>query len=624
MSVENRYVNDDTVELGNKPPVPDHSTLVGMVIGGYRLIAPMRSGGMGTVYYGEHTLIGRRAAIKILHPDVSRNPEVLTRFLTEARAANDIGHPNVVEITDIGNVGDVHYIVMSYLEGETLGERLERNRILDEETTVRIVRQVASALAAAHDHGIVHRDLKPENIFLLNHPDYPDYVKVLDFGIAKLLSPHNLSNLRTTQVGTVLGTPDYMSPEQCREGAKLDQRSDIYSLGVVLYEMVTGVLPFIRESPPDVMLAHRYEAPVPPIEHNPRLSQHLNLAILRALEKEPTKRFGSMRELRDTIENVTRVPEVAAKTPGQQAGARRRDKHEATFLINRLTDIIFERLEHDGLLLPAMPAVAARCMHVIDDPNQDFKSVANLVGKDPILAVHVLRLASSAAFPSRSPATTLEQAISRLGIEGLRLAICQFSMYRAFSSKDERIQAAFQGIWEHSLAVALIAKEIAGQLEGPGHPDPSNLYLVGLLHDIGKPVVASLLLETEKLMAVQKSRVPWISHAIWRQVVDRSHRNVGVALARRWNLPGCVGDAIEKCVGYDNAVPLAPANVVCLANAFAKAHGLYAGDFDVDQVTALLVEGKELLDLPDEALALLCAGIYRRVGSLFEAKPPSR
>jgi putative nucleotidyltransferase with HDIG domain len=193
-------------------------------------------------------------------------------------------------------------------------------------------------------------------------------------------------------------------------------------------------------------------------------------------------------------------------------------------------------------------------------------------------------------------------------------------MYHAFSSKDERIQAAFQGIWEHSLAVALIAKEIAGQLDGPGATDPSVVYLVGLLHDVGKPVVAALLLEAEKLMSMHKSSVPWISHKVWRQVVDRSHRNVGVALARRWSLPAAIGDAIEKCVGYDATVPRAPSNIVCLANAFAKVQGLYAGDFDAEQVNGLLVEGTKLLDMPDEALALLCAGLYGRVGSLFDAK----
>ena len=610
-------MSEETLQLG-------HSfDMVGKVIGGYRLVTPLRSGGMGTVYYAEHTLIGRRAAIKILHPEVSRNPQVLARFLTEARAANDIRHPNVVEITDIGSVGDVHYIVMSFLEGETLGERLERMRPLDEDATVRIVRQVASALAAAHDHGIVHRDLKPENIFLLNHPDYPDYVKVLDFGIAKLITPHDPSLVKSTLAGTVLGTPAYMSPEQCRAGFELDHRSDIYSLGIVLYEMVTGTVPFRHEAPPDVMIAHMRDKPLPPSDLNPKLSKHLNRAILRALEKDPAQRFGSMRDLRDAIENVTRPPATTIKGAAEDSTAGKREKRETTLVVNRLTDIILKRLDNDNLLVPAMPATAMQCMRLLDNPNQSFKNVGDVVGRDPVLASRVLRLANSAAFPSRSAATTLEQAIARLGTEGLKLAICHFSMYQAFSSKDERIQAAFLGIWEHSLAVALIAKEIAGQLEGPGVTEPSKVYLVGLLHDVGKPVVASLLLEAEKLMAMQKARVPWISHAVWRQVVDRSHRNIGVALVRRWSLPADIGDAIEKCVSYDKAVPFAPSNIVCLANAFAKVQGLYAGDFDADHVNALLVEVKRILDLPDEALALLCAGLYGRVGSLFDMKAPS-
>ena len=195
-------------------------------------------------------------------------------------------------------------------------------------------------------------------------------------------------------------------------------------------------------------------------------------------------------------------------------------------------------------------------------------------------------------------------------------------MYQAFCSKDERIHAAFQGIWEHSLAVALIAKEIAEQLEGRDCTDPDTVYLAGLLHDVGKPVVAALLLETEKLMSVHRSSAPWINHTVWRKVVDRSHRNIGVAVAHRWNLPPAIGNAIEKCESYDLAVPHAPSNIVCLANAFAKVHGLYAGDFDADRVNALLIEGRKLLDMPDETLALLCAGLYGRVGSVFEVKAP--
>jgi putative nucleotidyltransferase with HDIG domain len=597
------------------------TSLVGQVVGGYRLVTALRSGGMGTVYYAEHTVIGRRAAVKVLHPEIARDPQLISRFLVEARAANDIRHPNVVEITDLGHTGDLHYIVMSFLEGETLGERLEREKILDESTVVRIVRQIASALAAAHDRGIVHRDLKPENVFLLNHPDYPDYVKVLDFGIAKLIGPQQTNAPHNTMMGTVLGTPTYMSPEQCRGQAELDHRSDIYSLGVMIYEMLTGTVPFRRDSPADVLLAHVHDAPASPFDLNPKLSRHIGVTILRALEKDPARRFASMRELRDAIENVARPAKAAAApTQVEEETFEKREKREAAFVVSKLTDIILKRLDSDSLLVPAMPAIAVQCMRLLEDPNQTFKMVGDLVGKDPLLASRVLRLANSAAFPGKSPATTLEQAIPRMGTEGLKLALVHYSMYQAFSSRDARIQSAFRGIWEHSLAVALIAKEIAGQVDSHGSIDAGVAYLAGLLHDVGKPVVAALLLEAEKLHSINKSAVPWINHNVWRQVVDRSHRNIGVALARRWQLPGEISGAVEKCASYDAAVPLAYANIVCLANAFAKQQGLYAGDVEATQVGEAVAEGKRLLGLSDEAMTLLCADLYSRVGTLFEIK----
>jgi putative nucleotidyltransferase with HDIG domain len=261
-------------------------------------------------------------------------------------------------------------------------------------------------------------------------------------------------------------------------------------------------------------------------------------------------------------------------------------------------------------------------MRLLDDPNQTFKQVSELAGKDPVLASRVLRLANSAAFPSKTPAITLDSAISRMGTEGLKLALVHYSMFQAFSSRDERIQAAFRGIWEHSLAVALIAKEIAGLLEAPNAVDPGAAHVAGLLHDVGKPVVAALLLEAEKLMSLQKSSVPWISHAVWKRVVDGSHRSVGVALAQHWKLPAEIGSAIEKCQTYDSQTPFCCSNLVCLANAFAKVQGLYSGDFDATSVQALVAEGKRLLGIPDEALALLCTGLYGRVGTLSEGKKP--
>src|SRR5687768_12998350 len=166
--------------------MPLSPVLVGRTLASYRLITEIGSGGMGKVFYAEHVVIGRRAAIKVLNPEVARDATITSRFLNEAKAVNEIHHPNVVQITDIGRDGDLHFIVMEFLEGETLGERLERVRILDEATTLRIARQVTGALGAAHARNILHRDLKPDNIFLTNHPDIPDHVKVLDFGIAKL------------------------------------------------------------------------------------------------------------------------------------------------------------------------------------------------------------------------------------------------------------------------------------------------------------------------------------------------------------------------------------------------------------------------------------------------------
>ena len=307
-----------------------------------------------------------------------------------------------------------------------------------------------SCTGISHAHGIIHRDLKPENIFLLNHPDYPDYVKVLDFGIAKLIGDQASPESHLTEGGTVVGTPAYMSPEQCRARGELDHRSDIYSLGVMLYQMLVGQVPFRALSITDVLIAHVQEKPVPPIEINPKLSIHLNAAILRALEKDPGRRFSSMRELRDAIE---RAPNAIPPGLTEETFAKR-EQREASFVVDKLTQIILQRLERDSLLIPSMPAIAIQCIGLLDDPNQTFSDVGKLVGRDPVLASRVLRMANSAAFPGKVAVATLEQAIVRMGTEGLKLALVNYSMYQAFSSKNERIRSSFRGIWEHSLAVA--------------------------------------------------------------------------------------------------------------------------------------------------------------------------
>src|SRR5262245_23764831 len=210
----------------------------GAVVGAYRLVRQLGAGGMGEVWLAEHTMIGRRAAIKVLHEAVSRRPEIVGRFFNEARAATAISDPGIVQIFDFGQhtTGDA-FIVMEMLEGETLELRLRRSGALRVPDALRLLRQVAASLGAAHARGIVHRDLKPDNIFVVPDPEAVggERTKILDFGIAKLAGQGVGVK---TQTSAVMGTPTYMSPEQCRGAGEVDQRSDIYSLGCILYEIL--------------------------------------------------------------------------------------------------------------------------------------------------------------------------------------------------------------------------------------------------------------------------------------------------------------------------------------------------------------------------------------------------
>ena len=287
---------------------------------------------MGKVYLAHHPGIGRRSAIKVLHPNLAGDPAAVSRFFTEARASNAIRHPNIVEIFDSGTLDTgAPYIIMEHLEGETLAARMVRGLALGQ--ALDFACQAASALAAAHSQQVVHRDLKPENLFVTKDPrDVSDLksgghelVKVLDFGVAKLQQRLEEPAHRTRS-GALVGTPRYMSPEQCLGEATVDERSDIYSLGVIVYELVCGRPPFVTEAVGAVINMHINRPPDPPRQVNPAISAPLESAILRALAKNPADRFASMgeflQELRATAATLgdasqsipPRGAEVAAST----------------------------------------------------------------------------------------------------------------------------------------------------------------------------------------------------------------------------------------------------------------------------------------------------------------------
>jgi len=275
---------------------------IGHTIGNYKITAKLGEGGMGVVYLAEHPVIGKKVAMKAIHPELSKNSDVVSRFVTEAKAVNQIGHEHIVDIADFGNTSDGEfYFVMEYLQGESLSDRLRREHRLPVAAALSITAQIADALNSSHEQGIIHRDLKPENIFLcINRGPTRDFVKVLDFGLAKLtLSDQKVSH--KTRTGSVMGTPYYMSPEQCEGKIEIDHRADIYSLGVLLFEMLTGKVPFGGDGYGEIIVKHVTMPPPSVRTISEDLPEEMDLILYRALAKDRDQRFQTMAEFEEAL-----------------------------------------------------------------------------------------------------------------------------------------------------------------------------------------------------------------------------------------------------------------------------------------------------------------------------------
>ncbi|MCC6746565.1 MAG: protein kinase [Deltaproteobacteria bacterium] len=295
------------------------SGLVGQVLQQtYRVERLVGEGGMGTVYEASHLRVRRRFAVKVLAPAISSNPEAVARFRREAEITSELGHPNIVEVLDFNHTEDgTPYLVMEYLDGEDLASYLLRRGALALDEAVAIFSQAASALEAAHRRGVVHRDLKPPNLFLCQSADGgPSRLKILDFGISKVLG--SASVLTGSEV--VLGTPSYMAPEQAEgRSAEVDHRTDVFAMGAILYEMLTGRPPFVGESTLAV-LYNVVHGQAPPLStQRPDLAEAVGHVIDRALSKSPARRFGSMREMADALASAAAQPRPTAARAGHAA-----------------------------------------------------------------------------------------------------------------------------------------------------------------------------------------------------------------------------------------------------------------------------------------------------------------
>ncbi|HEY0192797.1 MAG TPA: serine/threonine-protein kinase, partial [Kofleriaceae bacterium] len=272
--------------------------LIGAEIDGrYRVIELIGEGGMGKVYLAEHIEIGRRVALKVLHPSYSRMPDLVERFRREARAATKIDHPNIVGVTDSGTTADGSvYFVMEFLEGVELGNVIEREGAIDVARALKITGQICRALAAAHREGIIHRDLKPENIFLVTRDGTADTVKVLDFGIAKTTEAEAARERRLTSPGMAMGTPEYMSPEQAA-GRPADARCDVYALGAIMYEMVTGIPPYSGDNFMEILTKKATQDPPPPHTVRAELPAPVSDLVTAAMARNPNDRPQTMEAL---------------------------------------------------------------------------------------------------------------------------------------------------------------------------------------------------------------------------------------------------------------------------------------------------------------------------------------
>jgi serine/threonine protein kinase len=297
-------------------PEAEHDELLGRTIGSYVVTRMLGKGGMGAVYAAEHPVIGSKVAIKFLHPHYSSDKKIVDRFFNEARAVNVIGHDNILKILDLNVTEDNrHYFIMEFLVGRPLQKLVDDGQPVPLEIAGPILLQFCEALQAAHDRKIYHRDIKPDNVYLIVHKGRKNFVKVVDFGIAKLTDESGGSTGKT-QTGMVMGTPAYMSPEQAGGmGHKIDARSDIYSTGVLMFQLATGQLPFPGESFGEVLIGHLQKPAPAPRSLEPAIPEAYEAVILKALAKQQEARQQSMRELHDEIKAVMDQLGISAELP---------------------------------------------------------------------------------------------------------------------------------------------------------------------------------------------------------------------------------------------------------------------------------------------------------------------
>ena len=422
---------------------------------------------MGAVYLAEHPTIGKKVALKVIHRELASNREVVQRFYQEAKAVNRIGSEHIVEIHDFGVTpeGD-HYYIMEYLEGSNLAAVLGRETVLDIRRALHIAAQIASALAAAHAAGVIHRDLKPDNVMLTPRLGDADFVKLLDFGLAKIFAG-GPSSVKTA-AGVLLGTPQYMSPEACESRVAVDHRTDIYALGVLLFQMLTGALPFDGESMGEVLVKQVTQLPPPPRGYNPNIPPSVEQLVLRCLMKQPDARFPTMTALRDALLDPERYlhqspPMAPARSlaPGElrvdgKAVIAYAAQHQREHASQQAT-----RIGGSNLALVAGPSPSR------PRGSTATETLIGVQGQGPafpvILKTNTMRIATPLGYSSRRPRKVLQLVVFFALVLGLGGGVVAVSWYRharaprAVAERDAGAPAVASAVGDAADVVAVTA-----------------------------------------------------------------------------------------------------------------------------------------------------------------------
>jgi serine/threonine protein kinase len=516
-------VTDPTPSSTDLPATEPIDVRSGVVVDGrYRIQRLIGRGGIGLVYLCHHEVLEKPVAMKVLRPEYAEQPEVIERFVNEARAASAIKSAHTVNTLDVGSLpSGAPYFIMEYVDAETLAARLQRDGALPLREAVEVARQMADGLAAAHGAGIVHRDLKPENVFVGKNPDGSPAVKIFDFGVAKVTR----ARARLTHVGAIFGTPSYMSPEQAR-GQAVDARADIYAIGIVLYEMIAGNLPFDGDDPLAVMAQH-VDCEIPPLTRTHAgapVPSALENIVRRCLQKNREDRYASVAEFHLDLERVASAPEAGPEPPPE-------------FIRDSMLPEIVVPLEEVSSALAAPPPSVTSSPAAASSPSASRSAPTPVVASSPLAATPLPRVAPR---PALVAAPALAHALSpapapRRGFFGflaLAIVVVAAGVWFAVPNRGELFGRALGGPGELEPAPKSLPSASAKPVrrEHEVHLVLSPLDAVVYLGEknLG-PMPVSLKIEDGKPLVVSVRRKGYRSR---RVVLDGSQTRIVVGLSK--------------------------------------------------------------------------------------------